>query len=61
MDAEAVEDSNVWTKTAVIIQNIESNANLLAALGQEISLMREQLSSAPNKRTKGAILHSTKE
>lgn len=34
MEVEEVEDSNNWTKAAVRIQKIESNSNLLIALGQ---------------------------
>jgi len=63
---EKVEDENCnyWAEVAASIQKIESNAMLIAKLSHEVSLLRQQMSSAPSKTIQGpssSLLHSTKE
>ena len=42
------EDCNFWTEVAAKIQKIESNAKLIVVLSHKVSLLRQQLSSAPS-------------
>jgi len=48
------EDCNFWAEVATRIQKIELCAKLIAGLSHEVSLLRQQLSSAPSKTTQGS-------
>lgn len=58
LEVDDVDDSNEWTKLiaeqCIRREKIRSNVKVVAALAEEIRVLREQLSIAPTKSTKGS-------